>query len=66
MQDCETLLAFAGADPAADATRAGAVGYCMSGRYALNAVGRFEGLLWRPGRHREGDFDLAGPWRRSG
>jgi carboxymethylenebutenolidase len=45
MQDTETLLAFAGKDPAADATQAGAVGYCMSGRYAINAVGRFEGVV---------------------
>jgi carboxymethylenebutenolidase len=45
MRDTETLLAFAGKDPAADESRAGAVGYCMSGRYAINAVGRFEGVV---------------------
>jgi carboxymethylenebutenolidase len=45
MRDAETLLTFAAADPAADASRAGTVGYCMSGRYAINAVGRFEGVV---------------------
>jgi carboxymethylenebutenolidase len=45
MQDAEALLGFAGADAAADARQAGAVGYCMSGRYAINAVGRFEGVV---------------------
>jgi len=40
MSDAEGLLAFAGADPAADASRVGAVGYCMSGRYAISLAVR--------------------------
>ena len=43
MEDTGTLLDFARADPAADAGRVGAVGYCMSGRYAINAVGAYPG-----------------------
>jgi carboxymethylenebutenolidase len=34
-------LAFAKADPAADTSRIGAVGYCMSGQYAINAAAHF-------------------------
>lgn len=41
MSDTEGLLAFADADPAASRGPAGAVGYCMSGQYAVNAAGRF-------------------------
>ncbi len=37
LDDVDAMLEFAGADPAADATRVGAVGYCMSGRFALCA-----------------------------
>jgi dienelactone hydrolase len=40
MSDAEGLLAFAGADPAADTSRVGAVGYCMSGRYAISLAVR--------------------------
>ncbi|MCA6225775.1 MAG: dienelactone hydrolase family protein [Phenylobacterium sp.] len=41
MSDAEGLLAFAGADPAADVSRVGAVGYCMSGRYAISLAARY-------------------------
>jgi carboxymethylenebutenolidase len=41
MSDAEALLAFADADEAASKGAAGAVGYCMSGRYALSAAIRF-------------------------
>ena len=40
MSDAEGLLAFAGSDPAADASRVGTVGYCMSGRYAISLAVR--------------------------
>ncbi|MCA3751265.1 MAG: dienelactone hydrolase family protein, partial [Phenylobacterium sp.] len=40
MSDAEGLLAFAGADPAADVSRVGSVGYCMSGRYAVSLAVR--------------------------
>lgn len=40
MSDAEGLLAFAGADPAADVSRVGSVGYCMSGRYAVSLAAR--------------------------
>lgn len=40
MADTDALLAFADADPAADARRVGTVGYCMSGQYALGAATR--------------------------
>lgn len=45
MEDTESLLAYAEADGAADESRCASVGYCMSGRYAINAVGRFEGVV---------------------
>lgn len=38
MADIDGLLAFTAADPAADPTRVGTVGYCMSGRYAVCAA----------------------------
>jgi carboxymethylenebutenolidase len=37
LDDVDGMIAFAEADPAADASRVGAVGYCMSGRFALCA-----------------------------
>ncbi len=40
MDDTEALLAFAGTDAAASAGPAGAVGYCMSGQFAINAAAR--------------------------
>ena len=40
MEDTEALLAFADHDPAAAAGPAGAVGYCMSGQFAVNAAAR--------------------------
>ena len=41
MEDTEGLLAFAGTQAVADTSRVGAVGYCMSGQYALSAAARF-------------------------
>ena len=41
MDDFAGMLAFAKDDPAADQTRVGTVGYCMSGRFALAAAGQF-------------------------
>ena len=41
MQDTRALLAFAESEPAARTDRVGAVGYCMSGRYAINAATHF-------------------------
>ena len=41
MSDTEALLAFADADPAAKPGPTGAVGYCMSGQYAINAATHF-------------------------
>jgi carboxymethylenebutenolidase len=35
MEDCDGMLAFAKDDPAADENKVGAVGYCMSGRFAV-------------------------------
>jgi carboxymethylenebutenolidase len=40
MTDIDALLAFADRDAAAAAGPAGCVGYCMSGRYAMNAAMR--------------------------
>jgi len=40
MTDIDALLAFATQDTAAAAGPAGCVGYCMSGRYAMNAAMR--------------------------
>lgn len=40
MDDADALLAFADRDPAAASGPAGAVGYCMSGQYAINAASR--------------------------
>jgi len=41
MEDTRALLAFAESHPAARADRVGVVGYCMSGRYAINAATHF-------------------------
>ena len=41
MEDTRALLAFAEGQPAARIDRVGAVGYCMSGRYAINAATHF-------------------------
>lgn len=41
MEDTKALLAFAATQAAADTTRIGTVGYCMSGRYAINAATHF-------------------------
>jgi carboxymethylenebutenolidase len=41
MEDTSALLAYAGGQPAARADIVGTVGYCMSGRYAINAATRF-------------------------
>lgn len=40
MADADALLAHAARDPAASKGPAGAIGYCMSGRYALSAAAR--------------------------
>jgi carboxymethylenebutenolidase len=39
MSDIDAMLAYAAADPAANAQSVGAVGYCMSGRFAVCAAG---------------------------
>ena len=59
MDDAGALIAFADADPAASKGPMGAVGYCMSGQYAINAATPLSGprgggglLLWREPRHR--------------
>src|ERR1700716_1800407 len=41
MEDTTALLAFADKQPAANAKIVGTVGYCMSGRYAVNAATHF-------------------------
>lgn len=40
MSDADSLLDFASRDPAASPGPAGAIGYCMSGQYAINAAAR--------------------------
>jgi len=40
MDDADALLAYADRDPAASPGKAGAIGYCMSGQYAINAAAR--------------------------
>jgi carboxymethylenebutenolidase len=40
MEDAEALLDFADRDPAASPGRAGCIGYCMSGQYAVNFAAR--------------------------
>lgn len=41
MEDTDALLAYADDDPAANKGKAGAVGYCMSGQFAINAAARY-------------------------
>jgi len=41
MSDAAALIAFADADPAARPGSIGALGYCMSGQFAINAAGTF-------------------------
>jgi carboxymethylenebutenolidase len=41
MDDTRALLAHVDADPAAGKGKMGAVGYCMSGQYAINAAAQF-------------------------
>jgi carboxymethylenebutenolidase len=41
MEDTKALLAYADTQPAANAKIVGTVGYCMSGRYAVNAATHF-------------------------
>lgn len=41
MSDTDAFVAFIDADPAAKKGRLGAMGYCMSGQYAINAAARF-------------------------
>jgi carboxymethylenebutenolidase len=41
MEDTKALLAYAGGQPAANTRIVGTVGYCMSGRYAVNAATYF-------------------------
>ncbi len=45
VDDTRALLAFVDAQPAADASRIGAVGYCMSGPYAVAAAAHFPDRL---------------------
>lgn len=40
MDDTDALLAYADKDPAASKGKAGCVGYCMSGQFAINAAAR--------------------------
>jgi carboxymethylenebutenolidase len=40
MDDCDALLDYADRDPAASRGAAAAIGYCMSGQYAINAAAR--------------------------
>ena len=44
-RDVGMLLDHAGADEAADATRVGCVGYCMSGPFAIWAAAEFSGVV---------------------
>jgi carboxymethylenebutenolidase len=45
MEDTTALLAYADGQSAARADIVGAVGYCMSGRYAINAAAHFPGRV---------------------
>jgi carboxymethylenebutenolidase len=44
-QDTGTLIEFLKGQPAADAGRVGALGYCMSGQFALHAAARYPGHI---------------------
>jgi carboxymethylenebutenolidase len=44
-QDTGTLIEFLEGQPAADAGRVGALGYCMSGQFALHAAARYPGHI---------------------
>jgi carboxymethylenebutenolidase len=44
MEDTKALLAYAGTQQAANTSIIGTVGYCMSGRYAVNAATHFPGV----------------------
>ena len=52
MEDTKALLAYADGQAAARKDLIGAVGYCMSGHYAINAATHF------PGRVKAGSLDL--------
>jgi carboxymethylenebutenolidase len=41
MSDADALIVFADKDPAASQGKIGAVGYCMSGQYAISAAARY-------------------------
>jgi len=41
MDDTDALMSQINADPAADGRRVGAVGYCMSGQFAISAAARY-------------------------
>ena len=45
MDDTRALLAYAKGQSAANTDIVGAVGYCMSGRYAINAATHFPGAV---------------------
>jgi carboxymethylenebutenolidase len=45
MEDTRALLAYADGQPAARTDIVGSVGYCMSGRYAINAATHFPGRV---------------------
>jgi carboxymethylenebutenolidase len=45
MEDTTALLAYADTQPAANTKIVGTVGYCMSGRYAVNAATHFPGRV---------------------
>src|ERR1700704_5453310 len=45
MEDTKALLAYAGTQKAANTRIVGTVGYCMSGRYAVNAATHFPDLV---------------------
>ena len=45
MSDCESMMAFADKDPAAAKGPAGAVGYCLSGRFAVYAAAALPGRI---------------------
>ena len=45
MADTDALLVYADKDPAASKGKAGCVGYCMSGQFAINAAARHPGRI---------------------